>query len=323
MDTIEEIKKIFVEESMAILDVSENLGKEYIDAIDLLFNCKGKIIVTGLGKSGIVGKKIAATLASTGSPSFFIHATEALHGDLGMINEEDVVIAISNSGETKEVIDLMPSLKRKGIKIISITKNNNSSLAKSSDVVLNTKIEKEAGELGLAPTTSTTLTIVIGDALAMCLLKKRNFKPENYALLHPGGSLGKRLLLKIEDIMHNENENPIVNENAKMHDAIFEITSKRLGAVSIIDANKKLLGILTDGDLRRAMEEYGKNIFEKNIKEIMTKNPIYIRKDKLGAEALHLMEDRSSQIMVLPVVDQENKVVGMVRIHDLIKAGIS
>ena len=320
---IDEARKILNEEANEILNLSSKIDEKFQEAVNLLFNCCGKVVIIGIGKSGLIGRKIAATLASTGTPSFFVHAVEALHGDTGMMSEKDAVIMISHSGETEEVIKMMPFLKRKGIKIIAITGNPNSSLAKNSDIVLNTYVKKEAGELGLAPTTSSTVSLVLGDALAMCLLKKRNFKPEDYALLHPNGSLGKKLLLKVEDIMHSGNEVPLAKENSIMKEVIFEITSKAMGAVNITDSDGKIIGIITDGDLRRAIEKYGCNIFEKNVKDVMTKNPLIIEKNKLAAEALHLMEDRPSQIAVLPVIDSERRVVGMIRVHDIIKAGIT
>ncbi|MGD9276200.1 MAG: KpsF/GutQ family sugar-phosphate isomerase [Candidatus Pacearchaeota archaeon] len=320
---MDEGKKILLEISDSLRDLATGLDDNFVKAVELIYNCRGKVIITGLGKSGLIGKKIAATFASTGTPSFFIHSTEALHGDIGMINNEDIVIAISNSGSTAEVVNLIPFLKRKGIKVISITKNEISELAKLSDVMLRIDHKKEAGELGLAPTTSTTLTLSMGDALAMCLLKKRNLRPEEFALLHPGGSLGKKLSLRVEDIMHKEKENPLINENSLVRDAILEISSRRMGAVNVIDSEGILVGIITDGDLRRLLPKLDENIFNKKVFEIMTKNPIHIHKDKLGTEALHVMEDRESQIPVLPVVDNHKRAIGIIRIHDLVRAGIN
>lgn len=319
---IEEAKKILEEESQGISILAENLGENFTKIIELILNSKGRVIIIGLGKSGLIGQKIAATLSSTGTPSFFIHASEALHGDIGMIDKEDVTIVISNSGETEELIEIIPFLKRKGIKIICLTNNPNSKLAICSDVFIDMKVKKETGELGLVPTTSSTVTLALGDAIAMCLLKKRNFKLEDYALLHPSGSLGKKLLWKVDDVMHKGNENPIINEKSSMKEAIIEITSKQLGAISIVNDNGNLVGIITDGDLRRSLEKYCGDLFNKKIGDIMTKNPTSILKGKLGTEALHLMEDRPSQISVLPVIDKNKKVIGMIRIHDLIRAGI-
>lgn len=323
MDTIEQIKKVIKEEAEALLNLTSSIGEEYTKAVNLLYSCNGKIIVTGIGKSGIIGSKIAATLTSTGTPAFFMHATEGLHGDVGVMKPQDVIIAISNSGESEELIKLIPTIKRLGIPIIAITNNSRSQLAHYSDVVLELKVKEEADSLGLAPTTTTTATLAIGDALAVCLLKKKNFRPEDFAKLHPGGSLGRKLLLTVNDIMHKGEENPIINWRKKMKDAIIEITSKQLGVVNVVDDNGKLIGIITDGDLRRALEKYGGELFAKTVQEVMTKNPVSIESGKLGTEALHIMEDRPSQIMVLPIVDKNNRPIGLVRIHDLVKAGIA
>lgn len=322
MDVIEEVRKVLKEEADAITNIGRNAGKEYVEAVEAIYNCKGKVVVTGIGKSGLIGKKIASTLASTGTPAFFMHASEGLHGDIGMINKEDVAISISNSGESEEVLKLIPVFKRLGIKIITITNNPQSNLAKHSDIILDLNVKKEADPLNLAPTTTTTATLAVGDAIAVSLLKKRKFKSEDFAMLHPAGSLGKKLLLKVDDVMHKGEDNPIINEEENMKNTIIEMTSKRLGAINVVNKAGILTGIITDGDLRRVLEKYGAGIFSKKAREIMTGSPIRIQSGRLGTEAIHIMEDRPSQIMVLPVVDKENKPVGMVRIHDLIKAGI-
>lgn len=322
MDILGKIRKTLKEEAKAILNIEKNLDEKYISAVDMIYNCKGKVVVTGIGKSGLIGKKIAATLASTGTPAFFMHSSDALHGDSGMINKDDIVMAISNSGESEEVLKIIPAIKRLGVKIITITNNTKSRLAEYSDITLGLGVKREADPLDLVPTTTTTATLAIGDAVAIALLSRRNFKPEDFAMLHPGGSLGKKLLLKVDDVMHKGEENPVINENAFMKEVIIEITSKRLGAVDVTDESGELVGIITDGDLRRALEKYGSQIFDNKAREIMTKDPVRIEIGRLGTEAVHLMEDRPSQIMVLPVVDKENRPVGMVRIHDLIKAGI-
>ncbi len=323
MDVWNEIKRTLEEEGEAILNLSRNFGPAYLDAVELIYKCSGKVIVTGLGKSGIVGRKIAATLASTGTPAFFVHATEALHGDAGMMKSNDVVIAISNSGESEELIKLIPIIKRLGIKMIAITNNTQSSLAKHSDIILDLKIQKEADKFGLAPTTSSTVTLALGDALAMAVVSKRDFKPEDFAVLHPGGSLGRKLLLKVEDVMRKGDENPVIYKGSSIEEAIIKMTSKRTGGVSIVNERGCLVGIITDGDLRRFLQRYGSDIFNQKLSEIMTKNPINIKLGKLANEALHLMEDRPGKIFVLPVVDSEERPVGLIHIHDLVIAGIN
>ena len=318
MNILDEIRKVLETEMKSIGDLIKKLNNNYVMAVELMFECKGRVVVSGIGKSGLIGRKIASTLASTGTPAFFLDPAEGVHGDLGMIMNGDIALLISNSGETEEILKISPNLKKIGMKIILLTGKPNSSLAKLSDIVLDVGVEKEACPLNLAPTASTTTTLATGDALAVALLEKRGFKPEDFAFLHPGGTLGKKLLLKVDDIMHSGEENPIISEEKSMKEAILEITSKRLGATSIVNDKGILVGIITDGDLRRAIEKYG-NLLEKNVKEIMTKNPVVIETGKLAAEAVHIMEDRPSQIMVLPVVDTKRRPIGLLRIHDLVK----
>lgn len=318
MNILDEIRKVLETEMKSIGDLIKKLNNNYVLAVELMFECKGRVVVSGIGKSGLIGRKIASTLASTGTPAFFLDPAEGVHGDLGMIMRGDIALLISNSGETEEILKISPNLKKIGMKLILLTGKPNSSLAKLSDIVLDVGVEKEACPLNLAPTASTTTTLATGDALAVALLEKRGFKPEDFAFLHPGGTLGKKLLLKVDDVMHSGEENPIIPEEKSMKEAIVEITSKRLGATSIVNDKGIIVGIITDGDLRRAIEEYG-NLLEKNVKEIMTKNPVVIETGKLAAEAVHIMEDRPSQIMVLPVVDTKRRPIGMLRIHDLVK----
>jgi len=285
-------------------------------AVEIAYNTKGKVIVTGVGKSGLIGSKIAATLASTGTPSFFIHPTEALHGDLGMIGKDDSVIAISYSGESEELIKILPHIKRFEVPLIAMTGNKDSTLAKYADVVLNIHVNKEACPLNVAPTSSTTLTLAMGDALAVCLMKKRNFTKEDFASFHPGGSLGRRLFIKVKDLM--KKDFPIANEEDTLKEAIIKMTEGKLGHVLFIDG-KKVKGILSDGDLRRAMMSKDFDLEEKAIK-FATLNPKTINKEVLASDALKYMED--NKIQFLPVVDENDNVVGVLHIHHLVEAGI-
>ena len=285
-------------------------------AVDIAFNTKGKVIVTGVGKSGLIGSKIAATLASTGTPSFFIHPTEALHGDLGMIGKGDSVIAISYSGESEELIKILPHIKRFDVPLIAMTGEINSTLAKYADVVLNIHVSKEACPLNVAPTSSTTLTLAMGDALAVCLMKKRNFTKEDFAAFHPGGSLGKRLFIKVKDLM--KKEFPIASEEDSLKEAIIKMTQGKLGHVLFLE-NGKVKAILSDGDLRRAMMSEKFDLNEKAI-NFATINPKTIKENVLASDALKFMED--NKIQLLPVVDESEKVVGVIHIHHLVEAGI-
>ena len=285
-------------------------------AVEICFSTKGKVIVTGVGKSGLIGSKIAATLASTGTPSFFIHPTEALHGDLGMIGKEDSVIAISYSGESEELIKILPHIKRFEVPLIAMTGDKNSTLARYADVVLNIKVSKEACPLNVAPTSSTTLTLAMGDALAVCLMKKRNFTKEDFASFHPGGSLGKKLFIKVKDLM--KREFPIANEDDSLKEAIIKMTEGKLGHVLFIDKNK-VKAILSDGDLRRAMMSEDFDLEKKAI-EYATFNPKTINVDTLASDALRFMEE--NKIQLLPVTDNEGNVVGALHIHHLVEAGI-
>lgn len=306
-------------EADAILALLTRLGNEFERAVDLLYQCDGKVIVTGMGKPGIIARKISATLNSTGTPSQYIHPAEACHGDLGTVLEKDVIIVISNSGETEEIKDLFPFLKRIGAKVIGMTGNLQSTLAQIADVVLDVAVQKEACPLGLAPTTSTTVSLVMGDALAMALLEKRGLKPEDYAFFHPGGSLGKKLTLRVEDIMRTGERNPIVDEKMCVKDVLIRITSARAGAASIVGGDGKLVGIFTDGDLRRHLEE-DPQVLQKNIGQMMTPSPRTIDLNKMAVEALKIMKDLS--IDEIPVVDESGRPIGILDVQDLIKNGI-
>lgn len=311
--------EVFDIEAKAILKLKDSLGIEFDKAIDILYNTKGKVIITGMGKSGLIGKKIAATLTSTGTPSYFLHPAESTHGDSGIITRDDVVIAISNSGETQELLNLLPLIKRFGVQIISMTGNMESTLAKAGNVVLNIAVEKEACPLGKAPTASTTATLAMGDALAVCLLKKRGFTEEDFLIYHPGGALGKGIKFHVEDLMLKENL-PIADENMLFTDLIKLISEHKLGMAIITDDAGRLSGILTDGDIRRVVVKYSSDITHLKAKEVMTINPKTVAQKDFAASALHLMEKYS--ITALAVVDDDNKPIGVVHIHDLLKAGV-
>lgn len=297
----------------------ENIDDNFASSVDMILNCKGRIVVTGMGKSGLIGKKIAATLASTGTPAFFLHPAEGVHGDLGMLVKGDVVIALSNSGETEEIKSLLPLIKRLGLGLISIVGNKNSTLALKSDFILDASILKEACPLNLAPTSSTTVSLALGDALAVALIKSRGFKEEDFARLHPSGALGKKLLITVEDLMHKDDKLPITYEDTSLEDAINVINSKGFGATSVLNKNGDILGIITDGDLRRAMSKYD-NPYSVQITNIMSLNPKLILKNDLAASALRIMETYS--ISSLLVTDENNKLVGIIHIQDLLKTGI-
>ena len=286
-------------------------------AVEIAYDTKGKLIVTGVGKSGLIGSKIAATLASTGTPSFFIHPTEALHGDLGMITKDDSVLAISYSGESEELIKILPHIKRFEVPLIAMTGDENSTLARYADVVLNIRVEKEACPLNVAPTSSTTLTLAMGDALAVCLMKKRNFTKEDFASFHPGGSLGKKLFVKVGDLM--KTKFPVADKNDSLKEAIIKMTEGKLGHVLFLDENGKVEAILSDGDLRRAMMSDKFDLNEKAL-NFATKNPKRIYEGVLASDALKFMED--NKIQLLPVTNEKEEVCGVIHIHDLVEAGI-
>ena len=318
MNLIELAKEVLDIEANSILRLKNSITEDFDRAIGLLYNCHGRVVVTGMGKSGIIGKKIAATLSSTGTPSFFLHPAESTHGDSGAITRDDVVIAISNSGETQELLNLLPLIKRFGTPMIGLTGGTESTLAKASDVTLDISVEKEACPLNKAPTASTTATLAMGDALAVCLLKKRGFSEQDFLIFHPSGALGKGFLYKVADLMRKDNL-PITAENAMFSDTIKLITDHRLGMAVVLGADGSLTGILTDGDIRRALVKYD-DVAGLSVKDVMTANPKRLLADDYAASALNLMEKHS--ITVLPVVDN-GKAVGVIHIHDLLKAGVA
>lgn len=319
---LEEARQVLRMEAEAVLKQVERIDEHFKAAVEMIMACPGRTVITGMGKSGIIGRKMAATLASTGTPSFYLHPAEGIHGDLGMVTEGDVVIALSNSGETGEVLHILPSLRRIGAKLIAMVGNPNSTLAKNSDIVLNVGVTREACPLGLAPTSSTTAALAYGDALALALLSKRKFTASQFAVFHPGGSLGRKLLLTVEDIMHSGTENPLVKADISVQDALFVITDKGLGAVSVVDDDNKMLGVLTDGDIRRGLSK-GVDFLKRPVTELMTASPKTITKEKLAAQALHIMEsNRPKPITVLPVVDAENHVIGLLHMTDLVRQGV-
>jgi len=307
-------------EAEAITALAGRLDQSFCDACDMILDCNGRIVVTGMGKSGHVGNKIAATLASTGTPSFFMHSGEASHGDLGMITEQDLVVALSNSGETSEITLLLPLLKRLGIKLIAMTGNPASTLAKSADIHLDVSVSKEACPLGLAPTSSTTASLAMGDALAIAVLEARGFTEEDFALSHPGGNLGRKLLLRVSDIMHTGNAIPLVPIGSTLKDTLLEMTAKGLGFAGVIDAgDQSLAGIYTDGDLRRTFEKMP-DIKTARVEDFMTANCVTIEADRIASEALKIMHDK--KINALMVVDGGGRIQGALNMHDLLRAGV-
>ncbi len=321
MNEIDEAKRVLRVEAQAILDLAERIDENFSRAVELLYQCRGKVILMGMGKSGLVARKIASTFASTGTPSFFLHPAEGLNGDFGMLAKEDVVIAISNSGETRELIEALPLIKRYGNRLITLSGNPKSTLAKAGDVHLNIHVKEEACPLGLAPTASTTATLALGDALAVTLMVKRGFKESDFALLHPGGVLGKRLLLRVEDLMHVGDAFPIVSEKALMKEAIFQITSKRLGVTGVCDQEGRLVGVITDGDLRRALEKFS-DLLNRQASEVMTRNPKWIERDALAATAVRKMEEYSITSLFVFNDPSDRIPVGIIHLHDLLKAGV-
>lgn len=319
---LEQAKETLRLEAEAITDLLPRIDEHFQAAVEMICACQGRVIITGMGKSGHIGNKLAATMASTGTPSFFLHPAEGVHGDLGMVTAEDVVIALSNSGETAEVLNILPSVRRIGAKVIAMVGKPDSTLAKAADIVLNVGVAKEACPLGLAPTSSTTACLAYGDALAMALLVQHHFTKNEFAVFHPGGALGRKLLLTVEKVMHGGAENPLVHGDTTVQDALFVITDKGLGAVSVVDNEGKMLGVLTDGDIRRGLHK-GVEFLQRPVVEFMTKTPKFITKDKLAAEALHLMEShRPKPITVLPVLDEYKKVVGLLHMTDLVRMGV-
>jgi len=319
MDLLEIARETFRIEAEALLNAAEKLDQSLLDAVRCIESTKGKLIVTGIGKSGLVGAKMAATFASTGTPSFFLHPTEALHGDLGMMDSADTVLAISYSGESEELVKILPHIKRFDIPLIGVTADADSTLGHYSDVVLSIKIDKEACPLGVAPTTSTTLTMAVGDALAVMLMKKRGFKVEDFASFHPGGTLGKKLFVKIKDLMRRE-KLPIIHKDKKLEDAVVVMSEGKLGTVLLVDDDEKLIAVLSDGDLRRALMRQDFDL-SKPALNYSSQNPkSYSNMELLASEALELIE--ANRIQLLVITDEEHKISGILHIHDLVAAGI-
>lgn len=312
-------KAVIKNEAKSVSDLIARIDNNFAKACSLLFKCSGRIVVIGMGKSGHIGGKIAATLASTGSPAFFVHPGEASHGDLGMITTQDTVLAISNSGETQEILTIIPIIKRLNVPLIAMTGNKNSTLATESNVNLDISVEQEACPLGLAPTSSTTATLAMGDALAIALLEARGFTEEDFARSHPGGSLGRRLLLLIDDIMHTGEQIPMVNMNVSLHHALIEMTSKNLGMTAVVNENQQVIGIFTDGDLRRILDNGIKSLDIK-IADVMTTPGKTISNKILAAEALKIME--VNKINGLLVTDAQKRLIGALNMHDLLRAGV-
>jgi len=319
MNLIKTAQETFHIEADALNRAADRLDQNFLDAIELILNTKGKLIITGVGKSGLVGAKMAATFASTGTSSFFLHPTEALHGDLGMIGKEDILLAISSSGESEELTKILPHIKRFDIPLIGLTGNPRSSLGSYADVFLDISVEKEACPLGIAPTTSTTLTMALGDALAVALMEHRGFKQEDFASFHPGGALGKKLFVKIKDLMRTDNL-PVIKDTTTLKEAIVAMSEGKLGTVLIIDENDTFNAILSDGDLRRALMQEGFSLEHLAI-DYASKNPkSYTNTELLASEALEIIEE--GRIQLLPITDDNGKIIGVLHIHDLINAGI-
>lgn len=306
-------------EAKALMALKPRLNQLFVDACKLLMACEGRIVVTGIGKSGHIGNKIAATFASTGSPAFFVHAAEASHGDLGMLKQSDVVLAISYSGSSDELLTLLPGIKRLGIPLISLCSEANSPLAKAADINLDISVEKEACPLGLAPTASTTCTLALGDALAVSMLHARGFSEDDFARSHPGGRLGRRLLLRVSDLMHTIADTPMIDNQALLPQALLEMTSKGLGMVTIVDAEQLLLGVFTDGDLRRTIDEK-QDLRSQRITDVMTAGGRTTNADNLAINAVALMQRH--RITALPVINENNRIIGVISMHALLGAGV-
>jgi len=315
MSIIEQVKEVLKIEAQGILDLTDRVGPEFEDAVKMILKAKGRVILTGMGKSGLVGRKISATLNSTGTPSLFMHPAEAIHGDLGMVTKDDVVLAISNSGTTQEINKLLPIIKQMGARIISFTGGLNSPMAKASDVVIDVAVEREACPMGLAPTTSTTATLAMGDALAVVLIKLRQFSQKDFKRFHPGGNLGERLTTKVKEVMFTDDNMPVVRAGTLVKEAILEIDIKGIGATIVVDDENRLLGILTDGDLRRALIRQ-KDIQSMKVEDAMTVAPKSIDEESSAAEALGVMELYG--ITHLVVLDRDNRLKGLLHLHDLL-----
>jgi len=315
-------RRVFEEELEGVKSVADKIGDSFVEAVNAVRNCRGKVVVSGLGKAGIVGKKIAATLASTGTPAFFLHAAEGAHGDLGMVTKGDVIIAISNSGETDEILQIIPTLKRLDVTLIAVVGRADSSLARAADIVIDVGVPKEACPLGLAPTTSSTAMMVLGDALAITLLELNGFTAEKFALFHPAGSLGKKLLLKVKDLMHAGDLVPRVKSQTPMSEVVLEMSEKRLGMACVDDDEGRVIGIITDGDLRRGLQKYH-DLFSREAKDVMMANPKMIDKEALAIDGLNKMEKFSITSLLAYDASDPRRCVGVLHIHDIMKAGLA
>ena len=312
-------RKVLKIERDALSVLIKRIDSNFERIVGAIYRIKGHVIVTGMGKPGFIAQKISATLSSTGTPSLYLHPAEALHGDLGRVTKDDLIVALSNSGETEEIVKFLPIVKKIGAKLVAMTGNIKSTLARTSDYVLDVSVKREACPLGLAPTTSTTAMLAMGDALAVALLDKKGFKEKDFAFYHPGGILGKRLILKVNDIMRKGSSNPVVKDNAKIKSVLLSITRARAGSASVIDKKGRLIGIFTDGDLRRHLET-DPNLIDKKVKDVMTKNPTVIKKERLAAEAFDIL--RSKKIDEIPVIDDNYRPIGLVDVQDLLRAGL-
>ena len=321
MSSVACAREILKKEIGALESLMQSLGPAFEKAVDMLFSATGKVITTGLGKSGIVAGKAAATFSSTGTPSVFLHPVEALHGDIGLVQKNDIGLLFSNSGESREVLDVLQAFKRMGLKSIAVVGRKRCTLAEYADLALDASVKEEACPLNLAPTSSVIVALAVGDALAACLMQRRGFSEDDYSRLHPSGALGRKLLLRVSDVMHTGKDLPLVKTGTLMADVLIVLTSKAMGAVIVVDAGNVLRGIYTDGDLKRTIQ-HNKDFLTLPVDTIMSAGPVAVREDRLAVEALDLMENRSSQISVLPVVDKEKRAVGIVRLHDLVRAGL-
>lgn len=317
--SLESARRVLEIEAEAIRSLAGRLDQTFVRAVDILQGCRGRVVLTGMGKSGFIAKKIAATFASTGTPALFLHPAEGVHGDLGMVVRGDVVLAISNSGETEELIQLLPAFKRLGVALISLVGNLLSTLARESEVALDVRVAEEACPMNLAPTASTTAALAMGDALAVALLERRGIREEDFALIHPGGILGKKLLLRVEDLMHRGEELPVVGQDELMREAIPMISGKRLGMTAVTDGDGRLVGIITDGDLRRALQRWP-DLLEQPVQAVMTRQPKCIAKTELGAKAVQVMAQHA--ITSLLIVDEGGRPEGVIHLHDLLRAGV-
>lgn len=321
MNIRNEIRSVIATQAQSLQEAKSAIDASFNEAVKILYRCKGKVVVTGIGKSGLIAQKIASTLSSTGTPAIFLHPVEGMHGNLGVLQKSDVVFAIGKSGESEELLGILPAIRKIGAKIICLTAEGHSSLAHQSDVVLAVPIKREACPLNLAPTTSSTVSLVIGDAIAIALMKMRGFNEKNFALYHPGGLLGRRLLLKMSDVMRAGDLNPVANVNDSMTNLLIEMSRKWTGAVSVVNGKGRMVGLVTDYDVRQAFAK-GLAIRNVKIRQIMNPNPIFIYSDEMAVRALEIMESRKKPLTVLPVIDRKHRSVGMVHLHDLVRKGL-